>query len=148
MTFSAGWRNGASKRKRPKNIEKKKFTFGVGSSSHNSGNRPITSIVDRSAFTAARAQMAVQMQPMEGMGGNTGVVWIWSATSSLPLMKPTGLSRAWTCTAAPMLQCLAFNRSWALSVYDVFHHVFQVIHSMYLMDSLRPGLKEKPRTGT
>ena len=71
------------------------------------------------------------MQPMEGMGGNTGVVWIWSATSSLPLMKPTGLSRAWTCTAAPMLQCLAFNRSWALSVYDVFHHVFQVIHSMW-----------------
>ena len=107
------------------------FTFGVGSSSHNLGNRPIRAIVDGSAFTA-RAQMAVQ--PMEG-GGNTIGVWIWSATSSLPLMRPTGQSRAWTCTAVPMLQWLDF-RLWALSFYDVFHHIFQVLHSMYFMDFL------------
>ncbi len=120
----------------------KNFTFGVGSSSHNLGSRPMGAIVDGSAFTAARRQMAlVQMQPMEGVGGNTRGVWIWCATSSLPLMRPTGQSRAWTCTAAPMLQWLDF-RLWALSCYDVFQHTFQVLHSMYFMDSLWPGLKE------
>lgn len=46
---------GFKEKKAEKHLKKKNFTFGVGSSSHNSGNRPITSIVDRSAFTAARA---------------------------------------------------------------------------------------------